>query len=75
NQGFVVAFSKGDRRNLVDADLLGVKRTQNCVEDLTSGSEGDGLSDSDSNEDGDHPYKTMTKMTLALFPPQSLPTD
>lgn len=43
NQGFVVAFSKGDRRNLIDADLLGVKRTQNCVEDLTSGSEGDGL--------------------------------
>lgn len=54
-QGFVVAVSKGDRRDLVDADLLGVKRSKNCIEDLTSGSEED-LSDSDYDDEDDDSY-------------------
>ena len=38
-QGLVIADSKGDRRDLLDAYLFGVKRVEKCVEDLTSGSD------------------------------------
>ena len=58
-QGFVVAVSKGDRRDLIHADLLGVTRSRNYVEDLSSGSEDDYLSDSDSNAGKDDSYKPI----------------
>lgn len=54
NQGFVVSVTKSDRRDLIDADLVGVKRSRNCIEDLTSASEDDWLSVSDDDDDNDH---------------------
>lgn len=47
---FVLKVAKADRRALAEADLLGLKRSKNCVELLTS-DESSGESDYDDDDD------------------------